>query len=74
MHRLKTEIASGKYIDIEEVKMDTIPRKYFRSLTGLQDYTFTQAEKDLIVESVNNALANPLQMTPSQYTEAPAAQ
>ena len=22
MHRLKTEIASGKYIDIEEVKMD----------------------------------------------------
>lgn len=57
---------------IDEVKMDTIPRKYFRSLTGLQDYTFTQAEKDLIVESVNNALANPLQMTQSQYTEAPA--
>jgi len=57
---------------IDEVKMDTIPQKYFRSLTGLQDYTFTQAEKDLIVESVNNALANPLQMTQSQYTEAPA--
>ena len=57
---------------IDEVKMDTIPQKYFRSLTGLQDYTFTQAEKDLIVGSVNNALANPLQMTQSQYTEAPA--
>lgn len=57
---------------IDEVKMDTIPAKYFRSLTGLQDYTFTQAEKDLLVESVNNALKNPLQMTQSQYTEAPA--
>lgn len=57
---------------LEEIKLDAIPVKYFRSLTGLQDYTFTQAEKDLIVESVNNALANPLQMTQSQYTEAPA--
>ena len=57
---------------IDEVKMDTIPTKYFRSLTGLQDYVFSQAEKDLIVEAVNNALQNPLQMTQSQYTEAPA--
>jgi len=57
---------------LDEIKLDTIPVKYFRSLTGLQDYTLTQAEKDLIVESVNNALKNPLQMTQSQYTEAPA--
>ena len=57
---------------IDEVKMDTIPTKYFRSLTGLQDYVFTEAEKALIIESVNNALANPLQMTQFQYTEAPA--
>ena len=57
---------------ISEVKMDTIPVKYFRSLTGLQDYVFSDAEKDLLIESVNNALKNPLEMTQSQYTEAPA--
>ena len=57
---------------IEEVKMDTIPQKYFRSLKQIGDYVFTQAEKDLILESVNNALANPLSVTQSQYTEAPA--
>ena len=52
--------------------MDTIPTKYFRSLTGLQDYVFSDAEKDLLIESVNNALAKPLEMTQSQYTVAPA--
>ena len=57
---------------ISEVKMDTIPTKYFRSLTGLQDYVFSDAEKDLLIESVNNALAKPLEMTQSQYTVAPA--
>ena len=31
----------------------------------------TDAEKAIILESVNNALANPLQMTQSQYTTAP---
>ena len=31
----------------------------------------TEAEKAVILEAVNNALANPLEMTQSQYTTAP---
>ena len=60
---------------LTEIKLDTVPRNFFRSIDGKlmpTGWTLTQAEKDLIIESVNNALANPLQMTQSQYTEAPA--
>jgi GTP-binding protein len=35
-------------------------------------YVVTGYGAELILESVNNALANPLQVTQSQYTEAPA--
>lgn len=57
---------------LEEVKLDAIPKAFFKSTQGTEDRVLTQAEKDLIIESVNNALANPLKMTKSQYTQAPA--
>ncbi len=58
---------------LEEIKLDAVP-KNFRKLDQdkNQDLVFTDSQKAIILESVNNALANPLQMTQSQYTEAPA--
>lgn len=57
---------------LEDIKLDAIPKVFFASTLAAEDRVLTQAEKDLIIESVNNALANPLQMTQSQYTQAPA--
>lgn len=57
---------------LEQIKLDKIPKQFFKSTLALEDRVLTEAEKQLILESVNNALANPLQMTQSQYTEAPA--
>lgn len=57
---------------LEEIKLDTVPKQFFKSQPKLQDWVLTDMEKAIILESVNNALANPLQMTQSQYTEAPA--
>lgn len=57
---------------LDQIKMDTIPAKFFRSTTGTADRVLTETEKAVILESVNNALSNPLQMTQSQYTQAPA--
>lgn len=59
---------------LEEIKLDAIPKNFFKSIEAAEDYVLTDAEKAIIVESVNNALKNPLEMTQSQYTEAPAAQ
>ena len=56
---------------LDEVKLDTIPVAFFKSTTGTTDRVLTDMEKAIILESVNNALANPLQMTQSQYTVAP---
>lgn len=58
---------------LEEIKLDSIPKQFFKSTMGSEDRVLTDAEKDIILESVNNALANPFQMTQSQYTTAPAA-
>lgn len=57
---------------LDEIKLDTIPKNFFKSTIGTEDRVLTDAEKALILESVNNALAKPLEMTQSQYTEAPA--
>ena len=57
---------------LEEIKLDVIPKNFFKSTDLPTDRTLTDAEKAIIIESVNNALANPLQMTQSQYTKAPA--
>ena len=58
---------------LEEIKLDAIPRALLNStLDKTKDRVLTDNEKALILESVNNALKNPLQITKSQYTEAPA--
>ena len=56
---------------LEEIKLDTVP-KHFLVGDAFLDLELTDAQKDIILEAVNNALANPLQMTQSQYTQAPA--
>ena len=57
---------------LEEIKLDAIPVAFFKSTESTQDRVITEAEKAIILESVNNALANPYERTQSQYTEAPA--
>jgi phage terminase Nu1 subunit (DNA packaging protein) len=66
MHRLKTEIASGKYIDIEEVKMDysrffvvfkrfalSLPSRLTGRISGMVDPTeVRRIEKDLNEEII----------------------
>lgn len=56
---------------ISEVKMDTVPVQFLKKKEN-GELVLTQAQKDIIIESVNNALSNPVEMTQSQYTEAPA--
>lgn len=55
---------------LEEIKLDAIPKNFFKSTSGLEDRVLTDAEKAIILEAVNNALKAPLQMTQSQYTQA----
>lgn len=56
---------------LDEIKLDKIPMNFAKSLKIPADHILTDMEKAIILESVNNALANPLEMTQSQYTEAP---
>ena len=56
---------------LDEVKLDAIPVAFLKSITGTEDHVLTEMEKAIILESVNNALANPFDITQSQYTEAP---
>jgi hypothetical protein len=57
---------------LDEIKLDAIPKAFLKSTSDkTQDRVLTDAEKAIILESVNNALLNPLQMTQSQYTVAP---
>ena len=58
---------------LDEVKLETVPVNFLKN-TSMGELVLTQAQKDMIIESVNNALANPLEVTQSQYTEAPAAE
>lgn len=57
---------------LEEIKLNAIPMAFLKSTADkTQDRVLTEAEKAVILEAVNNALANPLEMTQSQYTTAP---
>ena len=57
---------------LDEIQLDAIPKAFLKSTADkTQDRVLTESEKAIILESVNNALANPLQMTQSQYTVAP---
>ena len=58
---------------LAEIKLDKVPKQFFKSTpAGTPDWVLTDHEKEMILESVNNALKNPLQMTQSQFTEKPA--
>ena len=57
---------------LEAINLDVIPRSLLKTTLGGGSWTLTDAEKAIVLESVNNALKNPLQMTQSQYTQAPA--
>lgn len=57
---------------LTEIKLDAIPQAFLKSTEDkTQDRPLTEMEKAIILESVNNALKNPMEMTQSQYTEAP---
>lgn len=57
---------------LDAIEVDEIPTQFFHKTNPQRvDPVLTDAEKAIILESVNNALKNPLQMTQSQYTEAP---
>ena len=57
--------------ELTELKVDSIPMTLFKSMTGTQDYVFTEGEKNVMLEAVNNAIKNPFAVTQSQYTTAP---
>ncbi len=57
---------------LDQIKLEVVPKQFFKSTVGFVDWVLTDAEKALILEAVNNALAEPLQVTQSQHTEAPA--
>ena len=57
---------------LDEIQLDAIPKAFLKSTADkTQDRVLTAAEKVIILESVNNALATPLEVTQSQYTVAP---
>lgn len=57
---------------LDEIKLDAIPKAFLKSTADKsQDRVLTDMEKAIILESVNNALAHPLEITQSQYTQSP---
>ena len=57
---------------LDEIKLDAIPKQFLKSTEDKsQDRVLTEMEKAIMLESINNALAHPLEMTQSQYTTAP---
>lgn len=57
---------------LEQIRLDVIPKAFLKSTADkTQDRILTEAEKAIILEAVNHALANPLEVIQSQYTEAP---
>jgi len=59
--------------ELTELKLTAIPRNFLRSTQSPVDRELTEMEQKIIIESVNNALKNPVQITQSQYTTAPEA-
>lgn len=53
---------------LEQIHVDAIPMAFLKSTADkTKDRPITEEEKKIILESVNNALAEPLRMTQSQY-------
>ena len=57
--------------ELTELKFTTIPKNFFKSKMEPIDYQLTEMEQKILIESVNNALKNPLEQTQSQYTDIP---
>jgi len=58
---------------LEEIRLDAIPKQFLKSTQDkTKDRILTEEEKAIILESVNNALAHPLEVTQSQYVSAPS--
>ena len=57
---------TGKTID--DIALDAIPAAMTNSYTGEGDMVLTEQQKLIIVEAVKNAIANPYEITQSQYT------
>lgn len=59
--------------ELKEIKVDAIPKSFLKSTANKAvDLEITDAEKTVILEAVNNTIKNPLQITQSQHTQAPA--
>ena len=57
---------------LEQIKLNAIPKAFLKTTQDkTQDRVLTDMEKAIALEAVNNALANPYEMTQSQYTTAP---
>ena len=57
---------------LEQIKLTAIPRVFLKSTADKTfDRPLTDMERAIILESVNNALRAPLEVTQSQYTQAP---
>lgn len=56
---------------LDEIKLDEIPKQFFHASRPVRtEPELTQLEKDVLLESVNNALKTPFAMTQSQYVTA----
>ena len=59
--------------ELKEIKVDTIPKSFLKSTEDKsKDLVLTDAEKAVVLEAVNNTLKNPLKVTQSALTQAPA--
>ena len=59
--------------ELTQIKVDSIPKNFLKSSpVKTQDLVLTDTEKAVILEAVNNTIQNPLEITPSRYTQAPA--
>ena len=56
---------------LESLKLETVAFYFLLTKDSGKNMVLTDLEKNIILESVNNALKEPLKMTPSQHTQAP---
>ena len=54
---------------LDQIKLTTIPQNFLKTNAGFGDMTLTETQQALLIESVNNALKQPLQQTQSLFTE-----
>ena len=59
--------------ELEDLKMDSIPASLTRDANDTDPMVLSEDWKNIILESVNNAIAHPFEITQSVYVDAPAA-